>query len=140
MGYDMNLMVFKKKSLDRIKGEWADYSFSDIYSNLLFSRLYPDEYDFPEDEIGRCIYSGNRDILSDFFVSEIYNDEAVFIGRKIYNKIFQWLEEKLRSITLYDLLWEDDIRQYLDLMELYKCLLEEHIDFETEFVVFEHDW
>ena len=140
MGYDMNIMVFKKKTLERMKEEWADCSFSDMYSNFLFSRLYPDEYDFPEDEIGRLVYTGNRDILSDFFAQKIYNDEAIIIGRNTYNRIIDWIEDKLKSTNLYDLVWEEDIHQYLELMELYKCLPNEQIDFETEFVVFEHDW
>lgn len=67
MGYDADMIAFKKKTLQNIQEIFPNYSFKDLYSNYLFTRIYPDEYDFPEDEKATWISSPYRDIFNDFF-------------------------------------------------------------------------
>ena len=45
MRYGMYLGVFKEKTLERLQGELPEFSLSDLYSNYLFARLYPEEYE-----------------------------------------------------------------------------------------------
>ena len=72
MGYDMNLVVLKNKTLNNIRKEFPDYTFSEMYSSFLVDYLYPDDYIIPEDEIGREIVWANRDIFCNFFIIKIF--------------------------------------------------------------------
>lgn len=67
VGYDARIVAFKKKTLQNIQETLPDYSFGDLYSNYLFTRIYPEEYDFPEDEKAKWISSPCRDLFNDFF-------------------------------------------------------------------------
>lgn len=42
VGYDADIVVFKKKTLQNIQEVLPDYSFKDLYSNYLFTRMYPE--------------------------------------------------------------------------------------------------
>lgn len=146
MGYDMNLVVFKKKSLERIKEktgvEILDFNITDAYSIYLFTLLYPDEYVVPEGEEARHILSESYRILDDFFKEkhiEVGNDEAIIIPKETYEDLVLWVEKKLKSTTLFDLAWKDDF-EILTYVAVYQNLKREKIDFDTEFVVFAHDW
>lgn len=146
MGYDMNLVVFKKKSLERIKEktgvEVLDFNITDAYSIYLFTLLHPDEYVVPEEEKARYILSESYRILDDFFKEkhiEVGNDEAIIIPKETYEDLVLWVEEKLKSTTLFDLAWKDDF-EILTYVAVYQNLKREKIDFDTEFVMFAHDW
>lgn len=118
-----------------------DYSFRDLYSNYLFTRIYPDEYDFPEDEKATWIFSPCRDIFNEFFEGNFDNEEARIIDKEMYSKFYYWLEDKLKNTTLYNLVDSDMDEQYVcSLVDTYKNMRDKPIDFETEFVVFQHDW
>ena len=141
MGYDADIVAFKKKTLEDIKDILPDCSFSDLYSSYLFTRIYPDEYDFPEDEKATWISSPNRDIFNEFFDGGFRNNEARIIDKETYFKFYDWLEGRLKGITLYDLTEIGTDKQYVDtLINTYKSMRNKMIDFETEFVVFQHDW
>ena len=141
MGYDADIVAFKKQTLQNIQEVLPDYSFRDLYSNYLFTRIYPEEYDFPEDEKAKWISSPCRDIFSEFFDDDFENEEARIIDKETYYKFYHWLEDKLRNITLYNLIDSDMDEQYISsLVDTYKNMRESTINFEEEFVVFEHDW
>ena len=141
VGYNADIVAFKKKTLENIQEVLPDYSFRDLYSNYLFTRIYPDEYDFPEDEKAKWIASPYRDIFNEFFKGNFENEEARIIDKEIYSKFYNWLEDKLKSTTLYNLVDNDMDEQYVgSLVDTYKNMRDKPVDFETEFVVFQHDW
>ncbi len=146
MGYDMNLMVFKKRSLERIKEHTSvdvlDFNITDAYSIYLFTLLHSDDYVIPEGEEARYILSESYRILDDFFKEKgvkVENDEAILISKKTYEDLVIWVEEKLKSTTLFDLAWKDEF-EILTYVTVYQNLKREKIDFDTEFVLFIHDW
>ena len=141
MGYDADIVAFKKKTLQNIKDVLLDYSFGDLYSNYLFTRIYPDEYYFPEDEKAKWISSPSSDIFNEFFDGSFENGEAKIIDKEIYYKFYYWIEDKLKTTTLYNLVHSDMDEQYISsLIDTYKDMRDKHVDFENEFVVFQHDW
>ena len=144
MGYDADMVAFKKKTLEDIQKEIPDYSFEDLYIDFLFTELYPQkEYGwFPEDEKPTWIASPCRDIFNEFFESNFENGEKRIINKEIYSKFYHWLEDKLKNTTLYSLVDVDDKDEFYigSLIDTYKNMRDKPIDFETEFVVFEHDW
>lgn len=141
MGYSADIVVFKKKTLQYIQEILQNYSFRDLYSNYLFTRIYPDEYDFPEDEKVKWISSPCKDIFNDFFEGNFENEEARIINKEIYSKFYYWLEDKLKNTTLYNLADGGIDEQYVSsLIDTYKNMRDKPVDFETEFVVFQHDW
>lgn len=142
MGYDMDMAVLKRKSLEEAQKILPNYTFRDMYSSFLFSRLYPDKYEVPEDEKGRWITWSNRNIFRDFFEPKLENDEAVIINEDTYNKMVDWLEEKLKNKTLYDCACDEEYDEYElgEIIRIYRQMKKESIDYETEFVVYQHDW
>ena len=141
VGYDADIIAFQKKTLENIQEVMPDYSFKDLYSNYLFTRIYPDEYIFPEDETAKWIASPYRDIFNEFFDGNFENEETRIIGRETYYKFYYWLEDKLKSTTLYNIVDSDIDEQYVgSLIDTYKNMRDKPVDFETEFVVFQHDW
>ena len=141
MGYDAKIIAFKKKTLQNIQETLPDYSFGDLYSNYLFTRIYHEEYDFPEDEKAKWISSPCRYLFNEFFDGNFENEEARVIDEETYYKFYYWLENKLRSITLYNLVDNNMDEQYIDcLVNTYKNMRDTPVDFTTEFVVFQHDW
>lgn len=141
MGYDADIVVLKKKTLEEIKEKFHNCSFKDIYSCYLFTRMYPDEYYFPKDENAIWIFSPNRDIFNEFFDGKFENDEARIIDKETYYKFYHWLEAKLKNTTLYDFTKDEIDERYIDtLINTYKNMRDKPVDFETEFVVFQHDW
>ena len=141
MGYDASIVVFKKKTLQNIQETLPDCSFGDLYSNYLFTRIYPEEYDFPDDEKAKWVSSPCKNIFSEFFDGNFDNEEVRIIDEETYYKFYHWLEDKLRNTTLYNLIDSDMDEQYIgSLVDTYKNMRDIPVDFDTEFVVFQHDW
>ena len=93
-------------------------------------------------EEARYILSESYRILDDFFKEKgvkVENDEAILISKKTYEDLVIWVEEKLKSTTLFDLAWKDEF-EILTYVTVYQNLKREKIDFDTEFVLFIHDW
>lgn len=142
MGYDMEMVVLKKKSLEEMKKLLPGCTFKDLYKDFLFTRLYPDLYEFSEDEKGRVITFSSKNIFRDFFEPKLENDEAIIIDEETYNRMLCWLEEKLKSKTLYDYTYDEncDYLEFETMIRVYKQMKAEKIVYETEFVVYQHDW
>ena len=141
MGYDAKIIAFKKKTLQNIQDVLPDYSFRDLYSNYLFTRIYPDEYNFPEDEKAKWISSPRKNIFSEFFNGNFENEEVRIIDKYTYYKFYYWIEHKLKTITLYNLVDSGMDERYISsLVDTYKNMRDAPVDFNTEFVVFQHDW
>lgn len=141
LGYDMELTVFKKKTLSKIKNKMHEGSISDLYSERLFAYLHPEDYEIPKEEAGRYIFSESTRVFDEFFDRKIDNDEVIIIDEKTYKQMYGWLENKLKTTTLYDLVDGRENEIGIDLIiRIYKNMREEVIDFENEFVIYTHDW
>ena len=64
--------------------------FSGLFTNLLFTRLYPDEYEFPEEEAGRWICSESRAIFKEYFSGSVGNGEVITIEEEEYKRLSDW--------------------------------------------------
>ena len=64
------------------------------------------------------------------------------IDEETYNRMLCWLEEKLKSKTLYDYTYDEncDYLEFETMIRVYKQMKAEKIVYETEFVVYQHDW
>ena len=143
MGYDMTMASFKKKSLEEANKIFEKYNptFEGIYHNYLFNLLYPHDSNDPT-EGAKWICTSGINIFRDFFEPKLENDTVMIVEQKTYEKMITWLEEKLKNITLYDVANDEKLEDYevRELISVYKQIKSAEIDFETEFIVFEHDW
>lgn len=136
----MELVIFKKKTLDNIKRECPKMSISDLFSNYLYAFLHPECYKIPENEEGRWICSEETDIFEDFFNAKIDNGETIIIDEKIYAKMYKWLEKKLKTITLYDFIYDKNYEEHIhSIICVYKNMSNIVVDFENEVVLFCHE-
>ena len=141
MGYDSDIIAFKKKSLENRKEVFPDSSFEDLYSGYLVDLIYPNTCDVSEDEKARWISSPRRGIFNEFFSGNFGNGEVKIIDEDTYLRFYNWIETKLKNTTLYDFIENEKEEGYIDsLLCTYKNMRDKKIDFETEFVIFEHDW
>lgn len=141
MGYDMDLGVYKKKTLKRLQKEIPECSLSDLYSSCLFAWMYPEEYEIPKDKEARCICSLNIDVFEGFFDKSVENDDTIIIDKDTYSKMLKWLENKLKSTTAYDFIRNPDYEYEVPIwIVAYKNMMKEEIDFDNEVVIFRHDW
>ena len=80
-------------------------------------------------------------MFDEFFNRKIDNDEVIIIDEKTYKQMYGWLENKLKTTTLYDLVDGRENEIGIDsIIRIYKNMREEVIDFENEFVIYTHDW
>ena len=81
-----------------------------------------------------------RKLLIENIVKPTLKRDDVFFDEETYYKFYHWLEDKLRNITLYNLIDSDMDEQYISsLVDTYKNMRDIPVDFDTEFVVFQHD-
>jgi len=142
MGYDMNIGVLKRKTIEKLKKEFPENSFQVLFLDYLWKYLNPDDYYVEIDEEGRYITWSNRNIFKKFFDPNLNNNAAIIIEEPTYNEMLNYLECQLKCKRLYDLVFvsDDEIYEYQEIMKVYKQMLEEKIDWNTEVVVFQHDW
>lgn len=137
----MDLGVFKKKTLKRLQKEAPEYSLSNLYSDYLFAWMHPEEYEIAKDEEARCICSLNKDVFEEFFERPVKNDEAIIIDKNTYLRMYKWLENKLKTTTAYDFISNPDYKYEVPVwIVAYKNMMKEEIDFDTEVVIFQHNW
>lgn len=145
MGYDMSLNVFKKKTLEKAKKTFPNWSFEELYDNVIFTRLYPEEYDVPLEESGDVITYSNENIFHEFYKSyynkTLSDSESFIVDKETYSKMISWLESKLKKTSLLDIANKNmDENKARELIHVYNDMKAQKIDFTTEFVVFEHSW
>ena len=76
-----------------------------------------------------------------FFEKPVENDEAIIVDKNTYYKMLKWLENKLKSTTAYDFINNPDYEYEVPVwIVAYKNMIKEEIDFDTEIVIFQHDW
>ena len=142
MGYDGGIVVVKKKAVEKVKHLLIAYSFSELYENYLYMWEYPEEYGLPEDEKSIGVDVLDKNILDEYFRRKpLENGESRLIPKSIYDDFLKWIEDKIKSTTLYDIATGqiDDytVHAYIN---VYKFLKDLKIDWNKEYVVFTNDW
>ena len=146
MGYDANIIAFKKKELDNIRQSIPEFTHEDMYTSYKLEEYI---HDIGEGDIERInanwIYSPKRDVFSEFFKTKNIKfdeyDDFIVVNEETYNNFYAWIENKLSRLTLLDVINSEKEEDYFEeLKHTYKNMRDKKIDFETEFVIFEHDW
>lgn len=142
MGYDMELVSLKKKKFKEIQGIIDGYTYKDMFTDFLFVS-HNDSGDIAQ-EYGTWILSENRNLFQDLFHEngiKIDCNDAVIVEPALFEKMKDWLKNKLESIKLIDLIESDvDLYESEILISAYKSMVSAEVDFEHEILVFEHDW
>ena len=79
MGYDMSIGILKHKSLVEAQKFFPTDTFKELYSDFLFCKLYPDEYEIISGHRRRRAseLAGKTDMP--FIVKDYSDDEAIII-------------------------------------------------------------
>lgn len=142
MGYDGGIIIVKKKAVEKVKHLLVAYSFSDLYENYLYMWEYPEEYGLPEDEKSIGIDVLDENVFDEYFRRKpLENGESRIIPKSIYDDFLKWIEDKIKSTTLYDItigkINDYTVHAYIN---VYKFLKDLTIDWNKEYVVFRNDW
>lgn len=142
MGYDGGIIIVKKKAVEKVKHLLVAYSFSELYENYLYMWEHPEIYNFPKDEESIGIDVLDENVFDEYFRRKpLENGESRIISKNIYDDFLKWIEDKIKSTTLYDIAIEkiDDytVHAYIN---VYKFLKDSTIDWNKEYVVFRNDW
>lgn len=135
MSCSIDIVAFKKSVLEEMKEIVPSFSFREIYSCFLESQTLQDEENVSEDE--RLICSVDRDIIGEFLGNNYKFGESMLVDESTYVQYYNWLEEKLKNRTLFSFVDDKyhDIEYIRSLLEAYKAIRDEKVDFETEFIV-----
>lgn len=142
MGYDGGIIIVKKKVVEKVKHLLVAYSFSDLYENYLYMWEYPEIYNFQKDEESIGIDVLDKNIFDEYFRRKpLENGESRIIPKSIYDDFLKWIEDKIKSTTLYDIaIGKIDDYAIHAYMNVYKFLKDLTIDWNKEYVVFRNDW
>lgn len=139
----MRIVALKKKVLEKYQRIYPNCTYKDLF--LSFTIKYSGDYNNPDfKEMGRYIASSVDDVFEYFFEPKLEHGEILIIDKDTYNKMIDWLEENLKSMTLYD--WAFDEAYYytypMDMIEVYRNMIKEReiIDSETEFIIYSNKW
>lgn len=141
MGYDGGIIIVKKKVVEKVKHLLVAYSFSELYENYLYMWEYPEEYGLPEDEKSIGIDVSDENVFDEYFRRKpLENGESRIIPKSIYDDFLKWIEDKIKSTTLYDItigkIDDYTVHAYIN---VYKFLKDLTIDWNKEYVVFRND-
>ena len=137
MGYSMDMTVHTNIALKNMQKMFTSYTFENMYDDFTDGFI-----GISEDEQGRFVTWANFNIFKDFFKPKLENEKTIIINKETYDMMILWLEDKLKSQTLYDCACNDDFDSYetSEMIRVYRQMKNETIDFDTEFVVYHHDW
>ena len=139
MGYDFKMCVFKKKTLERLQKIYPKETITGLYNKSLYSWLYPDDYFIPKGEEGRTICDVSFNLFKN--ILHIENDYCVIVDKETYEKMYSFLENKLKKTTLFDLIDDEETtRQLHFLLDTFKDMRNANIDFENEVIICTNDW
>lgn len=144
MGYDANIIAFKKKELDNIRQLIPEFTHEDMYTSYKLEE-YADNIKEKDRITANWIYSPRRDVFSEFFKTKNIKfndyDDFIVVDKDTYNSFYTWIENKLSNLTLMDVINSEKEDDYFEaLKHTYINMRDKKVDFETEFVIFEHNW
>ena len=103
---------------------------------------YPEIYNFQKDEESIGIDVLDENVFDEYFRRKpLENGESRIIPKNIYDDFLKWIEDKIKSTTLYDIaigkIDDYTVHAYIN---VYKLLKDLTIDWNKEYVVFRNDW
>lgn len=143
MSYNIELLVLKKKKFDEQvdfhKFLKMEYSYFDFVEHFLYLFENTKRFDLESEEFGRCIINGNGSgyrIFQEFF-ADVKNNSWISVDKKRYVELNEWIENKMKKSSLYDVDDPETAWEYLYSYRQIKYELD-NIDFDNEFVIFFH--
>ena len=106
MGYNGQITIMKKKVIEKAKEMeiFKNTPFSDIFMDYLYIYQHPEAYVFPKDEESKEIVWFSHDPFEEYFgENTLKNDEARIIEKSVYEDYVKWIENKVKTTTLYDI-------------------------------------
>ena len=84
----------------------------------------------------------DENVFDEYFRRKpLENGESRIIPKSIYDDFLKWIEDKIKSTTLYDItigkIDDYTVHAYIN---VYKFLKDLTIDWNKEYVVFRNDW
>lgn len=141
MGYDMSIRKLKRGVYDEYKRKNPTFSFKEIYEDALLCYFYPEDFRIEKEDEGKIIVSESTNIFKEYFKEEIGNDAVILIEKEEYQRMLDWLAEKLKGITLYEIAKDrkKDLYDYETLIRVYRDMKKECIT-DEEIAIFTQDW
>ena len=122
--YDYQIVILKK-----------------LYYRYIYTRNFPEFYDFNSNEMAVEIIDCNIEILKDFFDQEkieTKSNAVYMLDKNTYEKIISYLFTKAKNISLYDISnGKTNLAEAKVLVDFCKNASQKRVDFSKEFVVFE---
>ena len=145
MSYNMELLVLKKKTYNEEirlhKQLQIEYSYIDFAESCSYLLENEKSDDFVPDEYGRFIINGNGSGYKIFqtFFKDVKNGSWAMVDKEQYIKLNEWLENKMKQLSLFNVHDPEVAWEYL---YSYNQVKEElaNIDFDHEFIVFWHSY
>ena len=111
------------------------------YIIVIYTRNFPEFYDFNSNEMAVEIIDCNIEILKDFFDQEkieTKSNAVYMLDKNTYEKIISYLFTKAKNISLYDISnGKTNLAEAKVLVDFCKNASQKRVDFSKEFVVFE---
>lgn len=141
----MELLVLKKNKFDEEvdlhKSLQMDYSYVDFAESCSYLFENADNDDSELSEYGRFVINGNGSGYKIFqtFFGDVENESWKIVDKEQYVKLSEWLENKMKQISLFDVHDPEIAWEYL---YSYNQVAYElgNINFDKEFVVFWHSY
>ena len=145
MSYNIELLVLKKKTFNEEvrlhKQLQMDYSYVDFAESCSYLLENEENDDSVSKEYGRFIINGNGSgyrIFQGFF-KDVKNGTYTVVDKEQYIKLNEWFENKIKQLSLFDVLDPETAWEYLYSYNQVKYELD-NIDFDNEFIVFWHSY
>lgn len=140
MGCDISLCIYKLKTLEQAKKAVPGACFQDLYDNYIFTREYPDTYEFDSDEEAKDIVEIHNDVFCGKF-GMIVEDAAIMLDKSKYEEAYAWAISEASKISLLDIVNNKyDEGKALALIDLCIAMRKTEIDWNTEFVVINYSF
>ena len=140
MGCDISLCIYKLKTLEQAKKAVPGACFQDLYDNYIFTREYPDTYEFDSDEEAKDIVEIHYDVFCGKF-GMIVEDAAIMLDKAKYEEVYAWAISEASKISLLDIVNNKyDEGKALALIDLCIVMRKTEIAWSTEFVVINYSF
>ena len=131
----------KKRNTEKASLRLPNCNFEELYYRYIYTRNFPEFYDFNSNEMAVEIIDCNIEILKDFFDQEkieTKSNAVYMLDKNTYEKIISYLFTKAKNISLYDISnGKTNLAEAKVLVDFCKNASQKRVDFSKEFVVFE---
>lgn len=139
MGYSADMYIMKRSVIEREKKYFPEASFEELWNNHLFAWVYPEDYEIPDDEVGRSIcWTYHRVFFKEIKILGGRYDDVQIVERELYDNICADICYILKNTRLIDLVEPDcdDHDALIALIDIYRSLKSAEINWDKEVVVY----